>query len=165
MSNLLDSIVAGSAKRPEPRYSQPESNAGSGRGLVELRRIRRWCWAATSPNQIGAEVGDSVLVTSPQGELTPLGLAPKYERFRVAGIFHSGFYQYDEAYAFMRLADAQQLFSEPDLLSMISFKVDNLERAPEIAKAIEKAVGRAFRPATGWNRTASFSPRSKKSRW
>ena len=44
-----------------------------------------------------------MLVTSPQGELTPLGLAPKYQRFRVAGIFHSGFYQYDAAMAFMRL--------------------------------------------------------------
>jgi lipoprotein-releasing system permease protein len=70
---------------------------------------------------IGAQVGDSVLVTSPQGELTPLGLAPRYQRFRVAGIFHSGFYQYDAAMAFMRLGDAQRLFSEPDLLSVISF--------------------------------------------
>jgi lipoprotein-releasing system permease protein len=79
---------------------------------------------------IGAQVGDSVLVTSPQGELTPLGLAPKYQRFRVTAIFHSGFYQYDAAMAFMRLSDAQQLFSEPDLLSVISFKVDDLDRAP-----------------------------------
>ena len=99
--------------------------------------------------QIGAQVGDSVLVTSPQGELTPLGLAPKYQRFRVAGIFHSGFYQYDAAYAFMRLTDAQQLFSEPDLLSVISFKVDDLDRAPEIAQSIEQAAGKGFM-TTNW---------------
>ena len=59
---------------------------------------------------IGAAVGDAVLVTSPQGELTPLGLVPKYRRFQVAGIFKSGFYQYDSSYAFTRLADAQRLF-------------------------------------------------------
>src|SRR5664279_2578445 len=40
---------------------------------------------------IGAEVGDTVLVTSPQGELTPLGLVPKYQRYTVAGVFNSGF--------------------------------------------------------------------------
>jgi lipoprotein-releasing system permease protein len=90
-------------------------------------------------------VGDTVLVTSPQGELTPLGgLMPKYQRFRLAGIFHSGFYQYDSAMAFMSLADAQRLFSEPDLLSVISFKVDDLDRAPEIGLAIEQAAGRGF---------------------
>ena len=60
---------------------------------------------------LGAKVGDAVLVTSPQGELTPLGLVPKYQRFQVAGIFKSGFYQYDSSYAFVRLADAQRLFS------------------------------------------------------
>ena len=89
-------------------------------------------------------MGDSVLITSPQGELTPLGLEPQYQRFSVAGIFHSGFYQYDSAMAFMRLADAQRLFSEPDLLSVISFKVDDLDRAPQIAQEIEQAAGRGF---------------------
>ena len=91
-----------------------------------------------------------MLVTSPQGELTPLGgLMPKYQRFRVAGIFHSGFYQYDSAMAFMRLADAQALFSEPDVLSVISFKVDDLDRAPEIGRAIEQAAGKGFM-TTNW---------------
>src|SRR5437763_1702488 len=52
---------------------------------------------------LGVKVGDAVLVTSPQGELTPLGLVPRYQRFQVAGIFRSGFYQYDSSYAFVRL--------------------------------------------------------------
>ena len=46
-------------------------------------------------DSIDARVGSTVLVTSPQGELTPFGLIPKYQRFQVVGIFHSGFYQYD----------------------------------------------------------------------
>ena len=78
---------------------------------------------------MGALVGDTVLVTSPQGDLTPLGLVPRYQRCTLVGIFTSGFYQYDSSYAFMRLADAQRLFSEPDLISVISFKVDDLDRA------------------------------------
>jgi lipoprotein-releasing system permease protein len=89
---------------------------------------------------LGAGVGDSLLVTSPQGELTPLGLVPRYQRFRVVGIFASGFYQYDDGYAFMRLTDAQRLFSEPDLVSVISFKIEDLYKAPEVGKAIEDAA-------------------------
>jgi lipoprotein-releasing system permease protein len=90
-----------------------------------------------------------VLVTSPQGELTPLGLVPKYQRFQVVGIFHSGFYQYDSTYAFTRLADAQRLFSEPDVVSVVSFKVDDMYRANEIAREIEAAAGPGFM-TTNW---------------
>jgi lipoprotein-releasing system permease protein len=98
---------------------------------------------------IDAKVGTTVLVTSPQGELTPLGLIPKFQRFRVAGIFHSGFYQYDSSMAFTSLADAQRLFGEPDIVSVISFKVDDLERADQIGRTIEQAAGPGFL-TTNW---------------
>ena len=93
---------------------------------------------------LDANVGSTVLVTSPQGELTPLGIVPKFQRFYVAGIFHSGFYQYDSALAFMRLADAQHLFGEPDLISVISFRVDDLYHADSIGREIERAAGPGF---------------------
>ncbi len=102
---------------------------------------------------LGASVDDTVLVTSPQGELTPLGLAPRYQRFRVVGIFSSGFYQYDSGYAFMRLSDAQRLFSEPDLISVLSFKIDDLYRAVQVGDAIEKAAEKDRGPGfqtTNW---------------
>jgi len=98
---------------------------------------------------LGAEVGNTLLVTSPQGELTPLGLVPRYQRFRVVGIFSSGFYQYDDGYAFMRLTDAQRLFSEPDLVSVISFKIDDLYKAEQVGNAIEAAAGPGFQ-TTNW---------------
>src|SRR3984957_1513258 len=98
---------------------------------------------------IDARVGTTVLVTSPQGELTPLGLIPKFQRFRVAGIFHSGFYQYDSAMAFTSLADAQRLFGEPDVVSVLSFKVDDLYRADQIGRSIEQAAGPGFL-TTNW---------------
>jgi lipoprotein-releasing system permease protein len=148
VSNILDTIASGSARDLDPQAPSLEAQSLSvsseanapypaivlGQDLAET---------------IGAQVGDGVLVTSPQGELTPLGLAPKYQRFRVAAIFHSGFYQYDAAMAFMRLGDAQRLFSEPDLLSVISFKVDDLDRAPEIGRAIEQAAGKGYM-TTNW---------------
>jgi lipoprotein-releasing system permease protein len=93
---------------------------------------------------VGAAVGDSVMLISPQGEMTPYGMMPKVVRFKLAGTFHTGFYQYDAQMGFLRLADAQRLFSEPDLLSVISFKVDNMDRAPEIGKEIEQAAGKGY---------------------
>jgi lipoprotein-releasing system permease protein len=98
---------------------------------------------------IDARVGSTILVTSPQGELTPLGLIPKFQYFQVVGIFHSGFYQYDAQMAFTSLADAQRLFGEPDVVSVISFKVDDLYRADQIGRSIEQAAGPGFL-TTNW---------------
>jgi lipoprotein-releasing system permease protein len=152
VSNILDSVSSGSAKELEPEATipsySPTANADSISAAVNAP-YPALVLGKDIAEQIGAQVGDSILVTSPQGELTPLGLAPKYQRFRVVGIFHSGFYQYDAAMAFMRLSEAQRLFSEPDLLSVISFKVDNLDHAPAIGHAIEQAAGKGYM-STNW---------------
>lgn len=163
VGDLLQSIKAGSAAELEPaaeigvgggtdpslsQTARKDGTPGSGAGSVV---------PATPPivigkdlaETIGAGVGDAVLVTSPQGELTPLGLVPRYQKFRVVGVFASGFYQYDSSYGLMRLGDAQRLFSEPDLVSVISFKVDDLYRAREVGSAIEAVAGKGFQ-TTNW---------------
>ncbi len=108
---------------------------------------------------LGAQVGDKVLVTSPQGELTPFGVVPKYQGYRVVGVFKSGFYQYDSSYAFTRLADAQRLFSEPDLISAISFKVDDMYQSNVGGGRLNRPRVRATRRRTGWSRIGSCSGR------
>jgi lipoprotein-releasing system permease protein len=100
-------------------------------------------------DDLGAEVGSVVLVTSPQGELTPFGMVPKYIRFRVAGIFSSGFYDYDSAWAFTRLSDSQQLFGLGDVISVLEFKVDDIYQAAQIAQELQLAAGKGFM-ATNW---------------
>src|SRR5215467_7250000 len=100
-------------------------------------------------DDLGATVGSVVLVTSPQGELTPFGMVPKYSRFRVEGIFNSGFYDYDSSWAFARLTDAQQLFGLGDLVSVLEFKVDDIYQAGEISANLEQAAGQGFM-ATNW---------------
>jgi len=148
VSSLLNTIASGSAQDLEPEASNQSTNPFPGQSTANTP-YPALVLGKDLAEQIGAQVGDSVLVTSPQGELTPLGLAPKYQRFRVAGIFHSGFYQYDAAMAFMRLADAQRLFSEPDLISVVSFKLDDMDRAPAVGKAIEQAAGHGYM-TTNW---------------
>ena len=100
-------------------------------------------------DNLGATVGSVVLVTSPQGELTPFGMVPKYSRFRVVGIFNSGFYDYDSSWAFTRLSDAQRLFGLGDLISVIEFKVDDIYAADQVARQLEEAAGTGFM-TTNW---------------
>ncbi len=158
VGDLLQAVVEGSGSELEPVAATVPCQATDMEASAEDKSP---CGVATAPatppivigkdlaETIGAKVGDAVLVTSPQGELTPLGLVPRYQRFQVAGIFKSGFYQYDSSYAFLRLTDAQRLFSEPDLISVISFKVDDLYKADKIGREIEAEAGKGFQ-TTNW---------------
>ena len=140
VSDLLGSLTAGSAAELGPS----ETSVGViGAALPPL------VLGKDLAESLGVAVGDSVMVTSPQGELTPMGLMPRFQKFRVVGIFHSGFYQYDSGMAFLRLADAQRMFSEPDLISVISFKVDDLYKADVYGKEIEEAAGKQFQ-SSNW---------------
>jgi lipoprotein-releasing system permease protein len=156
VGDLLQSVKVGSAAELEPVETQvSESRPGAPGfvagppGSVGAQALPPIVIGSDLAETIGAAVGDSVLVTSPQGELTPLGMVPKYQRFQLVGIFKSGFYQYDSTYAFTRLADAQALFNDPGLISIISFKVDDLDHADRIGVEIEKAAGAGFQ-ATNW---------------
>ena len=139
VSDLLKTVVEGSATELEPA-------AFSGASTLAFPPI---VIGRDMADSVGAHVGDTVTVISPQGEMTPFGLVPRYQKFSVVGIFKSGFYQYDSVYAFTRLADAQRLFSEPDLVSVMSFKVDDLYKADKIGREIERAAGPGFQ-TTNW---------------
>jgi lipoprotein-releasing system permease protein len=100
-------------------------------------------------DEIDATVGSQVMVVSPQGELTPLGMEPKYTRFRVVAIFDSGFFDYDNTWAFTRLADAQQLESVGDQVTVIEFKIDDIYQAATVGDQLEQAAGPGFM-TTNW---------------
>ncbi len=159
VSDLLRTVNQGSAESLSgQQVSRSASQQASESASQQDGRLASQAAARSIPpivigndlaETIGATVGDTVLVTSPQGELTPLGLIPRFQTFRVDGIFKSGFYQYDNGLAFLRLTDAQRLFSEPDLISVISFKVDDLYHADTIGRAIEAAAGPGYQ-TTNW---------------
>jgi lipoprotein-releasing system permease protein len=140
VGDLLQKVYVGSADALEPL------NASASMAPQAMLPI---VIGKDMAENIGVKVGDTVVVTSPQGELTPLGLIPQMRRCVVVGIFKSGFYQYDSTYAFMRLRDAQRLFSEPDVISVISFKVDDLYKADAIGRVIEQEAGKGFQ-TTSW---------------
>jgi lipoprotein-releasing system permease protein len=93
--------------------------------------------------------GDYVTLTSPQGRLTPYGLLPRSRRFRVAGVFDSGFYDYDENWCFLSLPAAQALSGVVDAVSVLEFRLDKPEQAGDLARKLEQAAGPGF-AATTW---------------
>jgi len=92
--------------------------------------------------------GDYVTLTSPQGRLTPFGMLPRSRRFRVAGVFDSGFYDYDENWCFLSLAAAQALSGVGDRVSVLEFRLDKPEQAGDIARKLEQAAGSGFAAST-----------------
>jgi lipoprotein-releasing system permease protein len=93
--------------------------------------------------------GDYVTLLSPQGRLTPFGLMPRTRRFRVAGIFDSGFYDYDENWSFISLPQAQSLAGAGDIVNVLELRLEKPEMAGEVARAAEQVAGRGF-TATTW---------------
>jgi lipoprotein-releasing system permease protein len=156
VGDLLNSVKEGSAapleEEPTPPPPQPApDNTSAAQSPDSLEGLQRRV-AAMPPivlgkamaDNLGATVGSTVLVTSPQGELTPFGMVPKYNRFHVVGIFSSGFFDYDNGWAFVRLSDAQKLFGLGDFISVLEFKIDDLDRADVVTSQIEDAAGKGF---------------------
>src|SRR5438270_3867672 len=156
VGDLLNSVTEGSAAPledaqtdqeralPPAAPQSPDSLEGVQQRIAAMPPI---VLGINMADDLGAKVGDTVLVTSPQGELTPFGMVPKYTRFRVAGIFNSGFFDYDSGWAFARLSDAQQLFGLSNLLSVLEFQLDDLDMADEIGRRIEERAGNGFMAA------------------
>jgi lipoprotein-releasing system permease protein len=92
--------------------------------------------------------GDYVTLTSPQGRLTPFGMIPRTRRFRVTGVFDSGFYDYDENWCFLTLPAAQALSGAGDIVNVVEFRLDKPERAGEIAKQLQQRAGTGYATVT-----------------
>lgn len=92
--------------------------------------------------------GDYLTLTSPQGRLTPYGLIPRTRRFRVAGVFDSGFYDYDENWCFVGLPAAQSLSGTDDVVNVLEFRLNNPGQAKEIAQTVEQAAGQGYVAST-----------------
>jgi lipoprotein-releasing system permease protein len=149
ISSLLNTLSSGSIdalEMPKGATLQPIQGSQSELAAPQLAPI---VLGKDLAQDLGADVGSVVLVTSPQGELTPFGLVPKYVRFKVVGIFNSGFYDYDTAWAFTRLSDSQRLFGVGDIASVIEFKLDDLYLAPQVGNELAQAAGHGFQ-ATNW---------------
>lgn len=91
----------------------------------------------------GMMLNSQVKILSPQGNLTPMGMRPSTTRFRVVGIFESGFYDIDVLWAYTDLQTAQGVLGlDTDVVNAIDLTLDDIYRAPEVAAAIKPAIGK-----------------------
>jgi len=90
--------------------------------------------------QIGVVLDSPVTVLSYQGQLTPFGTIPSLFRFRVVGIFQSGLYDLDSAWAFTSLPAAQKVLDLSDVVNVIELRLDDIFKAPEVAHQAESII-------------------------
>ncbi|MEO6777690.1 MAG: ABC transporter permease [Kofleriaceae bacterium] len=97
-------------------------------------------------HKLKAKVGDEVTVVVPLSNIDfdtwrAKSSAPRTKRFRVTGIFYSGFDEYDRRLMYTSLHETQELVGRGDQVMGVEMKVKDVDRAAEIAKKLEKALG------------------------
>jgi lipoprotein-releasing system permease protein len=91
---------------------------------------------------LGIAVGDPLVLISPfGGPQTPLGPAPRLARFRVAGIFQTSFFQYDEVYTYVNLHAAQEFRRVGDVVDGIEARTTDFYRSRRVGDEVQKALG------------------------
>ncbi len=90
-------------------------------------------------------IGDPVLLISPMGGApTPIGIAPRMMRFRLAGIFKAGFFLFDESLVYSNLAAAQKFMKLDDVVTGIEVRTSDPYRSQAIGRNVELALGDFF---------------------
>ena len=86
---------------------------------------------------LGARVGESILLITPQGQITPAGMVPRLKQFHVVGIFEVGMSPYDNALALINMNDAQKLYRMGDAVTGISARLKDLDQARRVAADLD----------------------------
>jgi len=113
----------------------------------------------------GAVVGKPITLVIPNGRVTPFGGQPSYTRLRVAGIFESGSFDIDSAWAFMSLPVAQKVYGLSDVVNEIELRLDDIYEAPSVAAAAEAIVGPKLAATTWQEQNRQILNALKMERW
>jgi lipoprotein-releasing system permease protein len=105
---------------------------------------------------LGVRAGETITLISPAGGATAFGGTPLQKAYTVLGAFQIGMSQYDQAYIYMPLAQAQLFFDREDTADAIEVRVRNPDKAAEMKGAIAKAAGPAAIVNDWTQRDSSF---------
>jgi len=89
---------------------------------------------------LGVKVGDDVVVLTPEGTLSPMGMIPGRRRLRVAGTFSLGLFEFDSTYGYVTLDVAKRMLAR-EQVDYLQLRVDDLYQAPAIARQVSKFLG------------------------
>jgi lipoprotein-releasing system permease protein len=127
-----------------PAQEDSVTDIGHKMRVGSLTALRPGEWGivlgAELARSLAVGLGDKVTVITPQGQITPAGMVPRLKQFTVVGIFQIGMYEYDSGLALIDLQDAQKLFRTGDHVSGVRLKLDDLYRAPAVARTLSKTL-------------------------
>ncbi len=105
---------------------------------------------AVLAQSLGAEVGNKITVITPEGNVTPAGVAPRLKQFNVVGVLETGVSQADGMMALIHLDDAKKLFRVDDEYIALRLKLDDPQNAPAVMEKLlpETLKGRLW--AQNW---------------
>ncbi|MFI4934537.1 MAG: lipoprotein-releasing ABC transporter permease subunit [Caulobacterales bacterium] len=90
---------------------------------------------------LGVKPGDPIAITAPSSTATALGTLPIQKSYTVGGVFQVGMSEYDQAFIYMPLRQAQLFFDRGDQVDFIEIKLDNPDKAPGLKGALTAAAG------------------------
>ncbi|HQX66215.1 MAG TPA: lipoprotein-releasing ABC transporter permease subunit [Dokdonella sp.] len=94
--------------------------------------------------KLGVGVGDFTTVITPEVSTSPVGVQPRFKRFKVSGIFEVGMQEYDGALAVVAMQDAETLY-RLDGPTGIRLRLDDMFRAYSVARDLSGQLGQAYR--------------------
>ncbi len=94
--------------------------------------------------EIGAKVGDRVVVIVPQGDVTPVGVMPRMRAFEVVGIIAVGMYEYDRRIALFAMQDVAKLLRMGDDISGFRLNLADMYAAPRVVRNAAVALGGSY---------------------
>jgi len=105
-----------------------------------------------------------LIAVSPAG-MTGMLSTPKLKRLMVSGVFETGIYEYDDAFSFISIDAAQDLFDLTEAVTGIELKLDNLERADIVKHIIERDFGYPYYARTWYDMHRTLFHWMKLEKW
>src|SRR5499426_633875 len=107
-------------------------------------------------DQLSIRAGDSVTLVSPRGAVTPMGTTPRIKPYRIAAVFEVGMSEYDSAFVFMPLPEAQAYFNRAGDVTAVEVYVDKPDQIERFRRLITEAAGRPIFMVDWRQRNATF---------
>jgi len=107
-------------------------------------------------DQLSLRAGDSVTLVAPRGAVTPMGTTPRIKAYKIAAVFEIGMSEYDAAFVFMPLSEAQAYFNRAGDVTAIEVYTDNPDQVDYIRKLVAEAANRPIFMVDWRQRNATF---------
>lgn len=141
---VLGGAVRGVQPEDELRIAGLAQRMRSGR-MTDLKPgAWRIILGAALADELGATVGDTVVVVAAQGTATPNGIEPRMRRFIVTGVFESGMYEFDRGLALIHLQDARRLYRMGEGVTGLRLTLADPLRAPAVVRQLALDLGGGY---------------------